>query len=425
MIQEFNKIEKVSGELLLPGDKSISHRAVMFSSMAAGESFIKNLSDGEDVKSTMNCFKQLGVEIQHAGEGIVIKGKGYKNFDRPEIELDAGNSGTTARLMSGILAAQNFESVIVGDESLSSRPMYRIISPLTQMGANFSATENFTLPIKIFPAKEIKPINYELPVASAQVKSTVLLAGLHADDYTSVKEKYLTRDHTERMLALRTERFAHGKISFSSKVNYPIPKEYFVPSDISTASFFIVLALLLEKSKLVIRNISLNPTRTGILQVLKNMGGKIEELNVKESSGEPYGDLIISGSILTNTKMDERIIPNIIDEIPILSVAGVFAGGEFTISRAEELRGKESDRIHALCSNYKAAGLEVEEFKDGFSIKGSPKKFTPVFESFHDHRIAMAFTVFSLVSQWGGKVNNFDCVSISNPNFIEQIKSIV
>jgi 3-phosphoshikimate 1-carboxyvinyltransferase len=424
MLKEFNKINNLSGVLTLPGDKSISHRAVMFSSMAAGESFIQNLSNGEDVKSTINCFKQLGVEFITAKEGLRVLGKGFKNFKAPGKNLDAGNSGTTARLISGILAAQNFESVITGDDSLSKRPMQRIIYPLTKMGANIIASENSTLPIKIIPAKKIQAIDYELPVASAQVKSAVLLAGLHAEEITSVKEKYPTRDHTERMLGLKTELFSDGKISYSSKLNYPLPKEYFIPSDISTASFFIVLALLLPGSKLLVKNVSLNPSRTGILDVLKNMGGKIEKVNTKESSGEPFGDLIITGSSLSNIRIDEKIIPNIIDEIPVLSVAGVFAEGEFIIRHAEELRSKESDRIHALCYNYKAAGLDVEEFKDGFSIKGLPKINSPVLESFHDHRIAMAFAIFSLVSKSGGKVNNFDCVSISNPNFIEQIKSI-
>lgn len=425
MIQEFNKIGKVGGELDLPGDKSISHRAVMFASLAKGTSRIYNLSNGEDVKSTQNCFKELGVEINTKENFIEVTGKGFKGFKKPTNPLDAGNSGTTTRLISGILAAQNFESTIIGDEYLSKRPMKRIITPLTLMGGKISSTENFTLPMTIHPAEKLSPISYELPIASAQVKSAVLLAGLHCDEPTTVIEKIRSRDHTERMLGLKVEQISESRIIYSSKENYPEPKEYFVPSDISTAAFFIILTLLTKNSSLKIKNVSLNETRTGIIYILRKMGAKIESENERTIAGEPLGDLIIYSSKLKNIEISKEIIPNIIDEIPILSIAGIFAEGFFTIKNAGELRGKETDRIKAVCHNLKSLGLLVEEYEDGFSFNGEIKNDPPVFESFSDHRIAMAFGILSLILQGEGKVNNFECVSISNPNFINQINRIV
>jgi 3-phosphoshikimate 1-carboxyvinyltransferase len=425
MQQEFNQLDKVKGELNLPGDKSISHRAVIFSSMAKGISLIKNLSDGEDVKSTKECFRKLGAEINR-GKGVVkINGRGFKGFKKSTTPLNAGNSGTTARLLSGLLAVQDFESVIIGDEYLSLRPMKRIIDPLKEMGCKIKASERNTLPLIISPSKKIIPINYNLPVASAQVKSAVLLAGLHLDEPTCVIEKFPTRDHTERMLGLKTGIKNNNKVIYSSKEYYPEINEYIIPSDISTAAFFIVLALLVEKSELKIKNVSLNETRTGILNILSEMGGKIEIDNKQENAGEPFGDVIIKNSSLKNIKIHEEYIPNIIDEIPVLSVAGLFAEGKFKIRNAGELRGKETDRIKALCSNYKLLGLNVEESADGFCISGEIKnKSVSLFDSFGDHRIAMTFSILSLLLKQGGKVNNFDCVKISNPYFIDQLKII-
>ena len=424
MIQEFNKIEKVLGELKLPGDKSISHRAVMFSSMAKGTSKIYNLSDGEDVKSTQKCFIKLGAEIINCGDHLKIKGCGYKGFKKPKGNLDAGNSGTTTRLISGILIAQDFESTIIGDASLTKRPMKRIITPLSLMGGKIKSTENYTLPLHISPANKIIPIRYELPVASAQVKSAVLLAGLHCENETTVVEKLPSRDHTEKMLGLKTEHLGGKKISYVSKENYPSEKEYFVPSDFSTAAFFIVLTLLSENSVLRIKDVSLNKTRTGLLTVLKNMGARIEIENQREIAGENLGDIIAYSGKLQNVETPEEIIPNIIDEIPILTIAGVFAEGPFKINNAAELRGKETDRIKAMCHNLMLLGLAVHEYENGFTVSGNLKNEKVVFESFEDHRIAMAFAVMSLLLKQGGKVNNFNCVNISNPNFLSQIKLI-
>ncbi|MEJ2615540.1 MAG: 3-phosphoshikimate 1-carboxyvinyltransferase [Ignavibacteriaceae bacterium] len=425
MQQNFNHINKVNGELELPGDKSISHRAVMFSSLAEGKSKIFNLSNGEDVISTRNCFRQMGVNIENKGNFVEVTGKGFKNLSKPVNSLYAGNSGTTARLISGILIAQNFESELSGDESLSKRPMKRIMTPLAAMNGKIKSTENFTLPLHFFPSEKIIGINYELPVASAQVKSAVLLAGLHSEQITSVSEKFPSRDHTEKMLGLTTKRTESGKITFVSKDDYPVPKTYFVPSDISTAAFFIILCLLSEKSSLMVKNVSLNPTRTGILEVLKNMGAEIKKESIKEMNGEIFGDLSVQSSRLKNIKIDEKIIPNIIDEIPILSVASIFAEGKFEIDKVSELRAKETDRINAICHNMKLLGLEVEEKNDGFSISGEIKNNSVVFESFGDHRIAMSFGILSLLLKNGAKVNNFECAAISNPDFLEQLSKII
>jgi 3-phosphoshikimate 1-carboxyvinyltransferase len=425
MIQEFGKINRVVGELELPGDKSISHRAIIFSSMADGVSEVSNLSDGDDVNSTIKCFEAMGTEIERVGRSAKIRGRGFKKFSKPIFELDAGNSGTTARLLSGVLAAQSFESIIIGDDSLSKRPMDRVIHPLKLMGAKFEVSEKNTLPLKILPTENLIPINYTLPVASAQVKSAVLIAGLHSESVTTVMDKFDTRDHTERMLGLKISQGTGEKIISTSKEKYPQPGSYFIPSDISTASFFIILTLLSTSSELKIKNISLNPTRIGILKVLKDMGGKFEIENESESNHEPYGDVIVRSSDLENIEINNTIVPNIIDEIPILSVAGLFANDNFRIQNASELRKKESDRIAALCHNYRLLGLQVDEYNDGFSISGEVQNQFPIFESFDDHRIAMAFSILSMLLKDGGKINKFECVSISNPNFISQLKKIV
>lgn len=424
MIHEFFHIKKIEGEINLPGDKSISHRAVMFLSMAEGNSLIKNLSDGEDVRSTINCFKELGIEIEDKNNELIIKGKGYRNFNKPKDELDAGNSGTTARLICGILSGQNFPVTLIGDESLSKRPMERIITPLSLMGTKFEYSENYTLPIKIIPPKNINAINYELPVASAQVKSSILLAGLFSEDETTVIESSPTRNHTETMLELPINKIEDKFYIKSSNKYYPKAKDYFIPSDISTASFFIVLGLLVKNSNLLLKNISLNPSRTGIIDILKKMGGKIDLKNIKENSGEIFGDIEVYSSSLKNIEIEKEIIPNIIDEIPILSIAGLFADGEFSIKNAIELRNKESDRINSLVYNYKLLGVDFSEFIDGFTLSGEIKKLPEYFESFGDHRIAMTFGILSSLLKEGGKVNNFETVNISNPFFVKQLNQI-
>lgn len=426
MKASFNLIHSVEGVLDLGGDKSISHRAVFFSSMADGASTIRNLSLSEDVKSTIRCFEKLGVSFNSKGEILEIKGRGFKNFIEPIEPLDAGNSGTTARLLIGLLSAQNIKTKIIGDESLSKRPMDRVANPLNSFGANIK-TNNGRLPVEIYPSDNLKNFSYALEKPSAQVKSAMILAALHFDEYSEIIEPWETRNHTEKMLNLEVIKVPEGNKIIANRSKYPTAKDYFIPSDISSAAFFIVLASLAKKSFLRIRNVSLNSTRSGILTILQEMGAKITVENRNEFSGEEFGDIIIQNSSLKNIKIKDNIVPNIIDEIPILSVAGFFAEGDFEIRNAKELRVKESDRIKAMTENFRKCGIEVEEFEDGFAIRKNiePDKVKKtVFESFDDHRIAMSFAIFSCLIEDGGEVDNFDCVKISNPNFLIQLKNI-
>jgi len=423
VIQKFENISSIQGELKLGGDKSISHRAIMFAAMADGVSIIRNCSDSEDVRSTINCFEKLGCTIEYNKNFIKVFGKGFKGFSKPKTELYAGNSGTTTRLLSGILCAQDFDSVITGDASLSQRPMKRIVDPLRLMGADITANEKGTLPLQIKPSS-LKPINYTMQVASAQVKSALILCALHIDQESVIIEPVPTRNHTEKFLALKTEDSTNGTKIFVSKKNYPQPFEVTIPSDISSAAFFMVLALLAKNSKIVIKNVLLNETRTGVIEILKRMGGRIEIENRKMEKGEDVGNINIYSSELRNVEISKEIIPNIIDEIPILSVAGAFADGKFKITGAKELRVKESDRIKSLCINFRQCGLDVVEYDDGFELSGNISDGNKMFESFGDHRIAMAFGVMSMLMKNGGSVKDFECAGVSNPNFLTQITNL-
>jgi len=422
MKKYFPTLKSVKGTLNLPGDKSISHRAVMIASLAKGKSIIYNYLNSNDVRSTIGSFQKLGSKIQIENSRLIIEGVGFKNFTKPEDFLDAGNSGTTARLLTGILSAQNFSTIIVGDSSLSKRPMERIVKPLNLMGANIQAT-NGSLPLKIEPSKNLHSIVYKLPIASAQVKSALLFLGLHLDETTEIIEPIPTRNHTELMLNLEVTRIANKNHIKVNNNYYPRAKEFLVPADISTAAFFIVLALLTTSSEIILKNVLLNKTRAGIIQILKKMGANIEVDNFNEKT-EPMGDLIVRSSKLNNITIEKELVPNIIDEIPILSVAGLLAEGEFKIRNVEELRYKESDRIKAICNNLRMAGAEVIEYRDGFEIVHSKIKKKAFFESYHDHRIAMAFAVLSMLLKEGGTVNNFECVKISNPYFLKQLETI-
>ncbi len=423
MIQSFNKVRQVKGTLNLPGDKSISHRSVMFSALADGKSVIYNCLQSEDVISTINAFKEMGCKIEINDEKITVIGAGINGLQKPNSDLCLGNSGTTTRLIAGILAAQKFPTRLTGDPSLSSRPMKRIIDPLEEMGANINSA-NGLLPIEIIPVDSLKPIEYRLPIASAQIKSCILLAGLFLDEETTVVETKQSRNHTEQMLGLKVIEENGVRKIYSSTRKYPNPSEYFVPSDISTASFFMVLTLLSPNSELILPNISLNQSRIGILTVLKEMGADIEFDKVKTLNGEKRGDIIVKSSNLVNVNIPAEIIPNIIDEIPILAIAGIFAEGNFVVRNAKELRHKESDRIKSVCENLKLVGLDINEFEDGFELIGKPNLNKVIFESYDDHRIAMAFSVLSLLMQQGGSVNNIECVNISNPNFLDQLSHI-
>ncbi len=426
-MQKFEKINRVSGTIEYKGDKSISHRAVIFACMADGISKISNLSGSEDVNSTAGIFKSLGCEINNEGKDLIIKGRGYKGFKATSSYLDAGNSGTTARLLSGLLMNQNFSSTMIGDESLSQRPMKRIIEPLRQMGGNFFPTDENTLPMRIEPSNNIAPINYVLPIPSAQIKSAIVLSALHLDEPSTIIENLPSRNHTELMLNLRVEQKDSQNIITASKKNYPNPFEIFVPGDISSAAFFIVLTLLSKDSELTINNVSLNPQRAYYVELLKQMGADIEIQPVKSSLGEPIGNLIVRSSKLKNITIPASAIPLIIDELPILTICGLMAEGDFEFLHAAELRVKESDRISAMVKNLRALGVEVEEFPDGLHIVKSENQLneSPVFDSFGDHRIAMSFGILSLILESGGSINNFECVNISNPDFVKQIQGIV
>ncbi len=424
VIHKIDKINKIKGELNLPGDKSISHRAVMFSSLAKGESIVRNFLNSADVISTINCFRELGCEITIDNPNLKIKGRGFKGFTKPINKLDAGNSGTTTRLISGILAAQDFETTIIGDESLSKRPMNRIVDPLTEMSAILKPSTDGTLPMTIYPSSNLHSIEFDMNVASAQVKSAVLLAALHLEDETIVVEHAKTRNHTETLLGLRVKEDENHRKIFVSKFDYPQAKEYIVPSDISTASFFIILTLLTKQSELCLKNVLLNETRNGIIKVLNQMNANIQVENEAEINGEKSGDLIIKSSSLSNAEIEKDIVPNIIDEIPILSVAGIFAEGKFVVRNAKELRYKESDRISAMCDNYKKLGLTCNEFDDGFEVFGEIKNNNVLIETCDDHRIAMAFSILGMLTDKQIEINNFECVSVSNPEFLNQLKAI-
>ena len=424
MDQSFTKINRVSGEISVPGDKSISHRALLISSLAEGKSEIINLPDSEDIKSTINCLQQLGIGIGKSSEKTTVHGRGFQGFKKSLNYLNAGNSGTTARLLSGVLVTQKFDSVITGDKSLSLRPMSRVAKPLQQMGANISLSEKGTLPALINVSNELNGIDYKLTVPSAQVKSAILFAGLHIQNLTKVIEESKTRNHTENLLDLKIELLNGKIISHSSRDHYPVAKNYFVPGDISSALFFVVLTLLTKNSDLVIKNVSLNTFRIEAINILISMGANIQVEETGISNNEPFGNLIVRSSELKNVKIDENIIPLIIDEIPILTIAGIFADDNFELRGAKELRIKESDRIRAICTNLKNTGLEVEEYEDGFMISGEVQKKIETFESFGDHRIAMTFAILSSLLKAGGKVADFDCVRISNPDFLKQLYSI-
>jgi len=408
MIQSFNKIEKISGSLNLPGDKSISHRALILSALANGESEITNLPQSDDVKSTINCLKQLGVQIKEETNTTKVYGKGFKGFVKPDKPLNAGNSGTTARLLSGILAVQDFDSIMEGDDSLSRRPMMRIIEPLNLMGARITGSGANTIPLKFYTVDQLNSITYELPFPSAQVKSSILLAGLHFDEISKVIEPNQTRDHSERMLGLDVEKHQMNTITSVSKSNYPVFQKYCVPGDISTSAFFVLLSLFTKTANLTIKNVSLNPTRTGLLHLFREMGANINIEERGASNNEPYGNISVMSSELKNIKISKEVIASIIDEIPVLTIAGILAEGDFEIRNAKELRVKESDRISALCYNLSLLGLNIEEFEDGFKVSGKIENRKPIFKSFGDHRIAMAFGILSCLLDEGGKVDGFE-----------------
>ncbi len=423
---KIKKSTKLNGVIYPPGDKSISHRVALISSLSEGENIIENFLIADDTLSTLNCLKKLGVEIEFSKK-LKIKGKGLKNFSQPETTLNAGNSGTTIRLLAGILAGQKFDSEITGDESLRRRPMMRIVKPLKMMGAKIETTESGTAPLKIFGVEKLNLIEYELEIPSAQVKSCLIFAGLHSEGKSKIIEKIETRDHTERLLGLKISH-ENGKKIIEVEGGAKIDSNYyFTPNDISSAAFFIVAGSIIPNSHLIIKDVGLNPTRIGSINVLKKMGAKIEIENLREIANEPVGDVIVKSDSeinLQNLTLSGDIIPNIIDEIPILAIAGTVAQGEFKVRDASDLRNKESDRIKAIVKNLRKMGIDVEEYEDGFSFEGREKLKGAFIETFNDHRIAMAFSIAGLIADGETIIDNPDCVKISFPNFYEIFKNI-
>ncbi len=425
MDYEVRGASAVSGAFKVPGDKSISHRALLFSSLANGLSEIKGISTGADVISTAGCLKQLGVDIER-GEGVVkVYGKGKRAYRAPASTLDAGNSGTTMRLLTGLLVGQNFECTLTGDETLRRRPMQRIVEPLSQMGATIVPSYNMTAPLKIFPSKKFHGIRYELPLPSAQVKSCILLAGMLAEGETVVVEPVESRDHTERMLNLKKINGQHGLETTISGDFTVRPESYDIAGDISSAAFFLAAAAILPNSSVTALGVTLNPTRTGILDVMKEMGAKVLLENIHETTGEPIGDVTVSHSELRGVDIGGSMIPRLIDELPIIAVMAAFANGETVIHDAHDLRRKESDRIVAVVDNLGAMGADVEELDDGFVVRGTGSLQGNELDSYKDHRIAMAFAVAGLAARGETVIKNAEWAEISFPEFFKISEKLV
>lgn len=414
------------------GDKSISHRAAMISAMARGETRIDNFSTSADCASTLACLENLGVEISRENSTVFVTGVGKTGFQKPETALDCGNSGTTVRLLSGILAGQNFETILAGDESLSKRPMKRIIEPLSLFGAKIESGEN-RLPLRIYGVNPLSSIEYAPEVASAQVKSCVLLAGLNSDGKTSFIEKTPTRDHTERMLRWFGAKVEIGEAETGKRISVSgdarlTAKDFQVPSDISSAAFFLVAASCRENSDLTVKAVGLNPTRRAVVDVLKAFGAQIEILDEREICNETIGDLRVSGGKDLRIKIDSNvirgeIIANLIDEIPILAVFGTQVENGLEIRDASELRVKESDRIAAVVENLRRMNARVEEFPDGFRVEKSALKGARV-DSFGDHRIAMAFAVAGLFADGETEITGAESANVSFPEFFRTLESV-
>ena len=418
-------VSSLHGEISVPGDKSISHRAIMFGSLAEGTTEITNFLQGADCLSTIACFRRMGVEIENTGSHIVIHGRGLHGLSCPSEILDVGNSGTTTRLISGILAGQAFTSILDGDASIRQRPMNRIISPLSMMGASITSLHgNGCAPLRI-AGQKLHAIHYDSPVASAQVKSCVLLAGLYADGITSVTEPVLSRNHSELMLNYFGAKVTSHETTASIE---PTPvlsgRHVVVPGDISSAAYFIAAALLVPGSEVLIRNVGVNPTRDGLLKVCKAMGAKIERLNENSGSGEPTADLLVRYSPLHGTVVEGDLIPTLIDELPVVAVMAAFAEGTTIIRDAAELKVKESNRIDVMVENLSRMGTEIEATDDGMIIRGGRPLHGATIDPHLDHRIAMSFAVAALASEGDTKIKDADCVRISYPEFYEDLLSL-
>lgn len=422
---EFSKISHLRGEITVPGDKSISHRTVMLGALSKGTTEVHNFLQGADCLSTINCFKKMGINIEFNKAFLTIKGNGLYGLSKPASVLDVGNSGTTTRIMSGILAAQSFETTLNGDESIQRRPMGRIIEPLSQMGAAIESIRNNGCAPLLIKGSRLHGIHYISKVASAQVKSAVLLAGLYADGETSVTEPYISRNHTEIML-----NYFGGNVKTIETTATVTPnptligQKVTIPGDISSAAYFIAAGLMVPNSEILIKNVGINPTRDGIIRVCKQMGADISLLNESNANGELTADIFVKSSELNGIEIKGGVIPTLIDELPIISVLACFAKGRTIIKDAAELKVKESNRIDVCVNNLKSMGADVTATDDGMIINGGNELHGSVIDSKLDHRIAMSFAIAALMAKGTTSITNAECVNISYPGFYSDLKML-
>ncbi len=423
---KFERLGALKGEIRFPGDKSICHRALMMGGIAEGTSIVRNFSGGGDNRSTLACLRGLGVEVEEVSPThLVVHGVGLRGLIEPEDVLDAGNSGTTMRIMSGLLSAQSFFTVLTGDPFLRRRPMKRVIEPLRTMGAEIYGRKGDTMAPLAIRGRQLQGREIALKVASAQVKSSLVLAGLYADGETVVTEPGPSRDHTERLLMhMGADLTVEGRSVKVRAVDTLSPFEIEVPGDISSAAFFIVAALIVPGSELVLRNVGVNPTRTGIVDILREMGGDISYENERDMAGEPVADIVVRHSSLRGVSVSGDVVVRAIDEFPALSVAAAMAEGETRITGAEELRVKETDRITAMTTELRKLGADVDELDDGMVIRGGRPLNGGKVESYHDHRVAMSLAVAALCADGPVEIEHFDMVAISYPDFVKDLRSL-
>lgn len=413
---EIKKAVSLNGSITVPGDKSISHRAVMLGALAEGTTHIKEFLPGADCISTINCFRSMGIEIQSNGDIIEVHGKGLYGLKQPEKMLYTGNSGTTTRLLCGILSGQNFDSSVTGDASICRRPMKRVTEPLSEMGAKIDG-EYCPLFIK---GSKLHGMEYNMKVASAQVKTAIILAALYADGETIIHETEKSRDHTERMLsAMGADISVNGTTIRVAPAKKLYAQDICVPGDISSAAFFMTAAAIMPDSCVRIKNVGINPTRTGIIDVFKSMGANISIENVRTESGEETADIVVSSSSLKGTVIEGELIPRLIDELPIIAVAAVFAEGTTVIKDAEELKVKESNRISAIVGELSKCGADITETADGMIIKGGKPIVGADFVTRGDHRMAMSLAVLAQFADGKSTIDDADCISVSYPNFLD------
>lgn len=410
------KIKKAVGQIKVPGDKSISHRAVMLGSLANGVTEISGFLKGADCLSTIDCFRKMGIDIDINGENVTVHGNGLKGLKKPDEMLYTGNSGTTTRLLCGILAGQNFDTSITGDASIQKRPMGRVVKPLSMMGAKI---ENEYCPLYITGTK-LHGIDYKMPVASAQVKTAIILAGLYADGETVIHEIEKSRDHTELMLSAMGADLTVDNLDITVKpTNDLTAVNVDVPGDISSAAFFLVLGAIMPNSQITVTNVGINPTRTGIIDVLKDMGADITLENVHTSAGETVADITVRSSSLKGTTVGGDIIPRLIDELPIIAVAAVFADGQTVIKDAQELKVKETNRIRAVVDEFNKCGIDITETDDGMIINGGKSIHGADFKTYGDHRMAMSLTVLAQLADGESTLDDSDCACVSYPTFFD------